>query len=395
MVAKLEGSDPPSRTRRSIYTAHWDHLGRDPALSGDQIFNGAADNASGVAADARNCPRVGQVVPPPKRSIIFLAVTAEEKGLLGAKYYASHPLYPLERTLADINLDVINLWGPTKDLITIGMGNSTLDDMLVEIAKRYGRTVGPDANPEKGYYFRSDHFEFAKQGVPALDPKGGREYIGKSADFGQKKLDEYTANDYHKVSDEVKPDWDLNGAARMPSCWSSWVIESPRRKNTPNGSLPASSAPSERRCSRRPNHEGSGGGRVMRGTYGRWVSLALVVAAVAVAAPPGWIFGTVGSLRPSTPSRTVLRSSPCGRSGGRLNSCSSAPIWPSLRCCSSSASCGWPARAATGGGGSRYSRWDIRFARSCGFAGAIYRLCRAIAAIALKSRRRCSRVRGR
>ena len=113
-----------------------------------------------------------RVSPPPKRSILFLAVTAEEKGLLGAKYYAAHPLYPLERTLADINLDVINLWGPTKDLISIGMGHSTLDDMLVEIAKQHGRTVGPDANPEKGYYYRSDHFEFAKQGVPALDPEG-------------------------------------------------------------------------------------------------------------------------------------------------------------------------------------------------------------------------------
>jgi Zn-dependent M28 family amino/carboxypeptidase len=97
-------------------------------------------------------------------------------------------------------------------LISIGKGNSTLDDMLVEIAQAHGRTVGPDANPEKGYYFRSDHFEFAKQGVPALDPKGGREYLGKPADFGQKKLDEYTAKDYHKLSDEVKPDWDLTGA---------------------------------------------------------------------------------------------------------------------------------------------------------------------------------------
>ena len=139
-------------------------------------------------------------------------MTAEEKGLLGAKYYAAHPLYPLERTLADINLDVINLWGPTKDMISIGMGNSTLDDLLVEIAQEHGRTVAPDADPEKGYYFRSDHFEFAKQGVPALDPKGGRQYIGKSADFGQRKQDEYTAKDYHKVSDEVKPDWDLAGA---------------------------------------------------------------------------------------------------------------------------------------------------------------------------------------
>ena len=124
----------------------------------------------------------------------------------------THPLYPLERTLADINLDVINLWGPTTDIISIGMGQTTLDDLLVDIAGRRGRTVAPDADPEKGYYYRSDHFEFAKRGVPALDPKGGRQFAGKSADFGKLKQDEYTAKDYHKPSDEVKPDWDLSGA---------------------------------------------------------------------------------------------------------------------------------------------------------------------------------------
>jgi Zn-dependent M28 family amino/carboxypeptidase len=212
VIARIEGADPALKNEAMIYTAHWDHLGRDPALKGDQIYNGAADNASGVASILEMARALAQAQPAPKRSILFLAVTAEEKGLLGAKYYAAHPLYPLERTLADINLDVINLWGPTQDLISIGMGNSTLDDLLVEIAREHGRTVGPDADPEKGYYFRSDHFEFAKQGVPALDPKGGRQYIGKSADFGQRKQDEYTAKDYHKVSDEVKPDWDLSGA---------------------------------------------------------------------------------------------------------------------------------------------------------------------------------------
>jgi Zn-dependent M28 family amino/carboxypeptidase len=213
VIAKLEGSDPALKNEVVIYTAHWDHLGRDPALKGDQIFNGAADNASGVASVLQMAKALAAIRPAPKRTIIFLAVTAEEKGLLGAKYYATHPLYPLERTLADINLDVINLWGPTKDLISIGMGNSTLDDLLVEVAREHGRTVLPDADPEKGYYFRSDHFEFAKQGVPALDPKGGRDYIGKSADFGKQTQDEYTAKDYHKVSDEVKPGWDLSGAA--------------------------------------------------------------------------------------------------------------------------------------------------------------------------------------
>jgi len=212
VIARIEGSDPALKNETVIYTAHWDHLGRDPALQGDQIYNGAADNASGVASILEIAHALCQVKPAPKRSIVFLAVTAEEKGLLGAKYYAAHPLYPLERTLADINLDGINLWGPTKDIISIGKGNSTLDDLLVEIAAANGRTVSPDADPEKGYYFRSDHFEFAKQGVPALYPDGGREYIGKSADFGKRKQDEYTAKDYHKVTDEVKPDWDLSGA---------------------------------------------------------------------------------------------------------------------------------------------------------------------------------------
>jgi Zn-dependent M28 family amino/carboxypeptidase len=213
VIARLEGSDPALKNEFVIYTAHWDHLGRDSSLAGDQIFNGAADNASGVAGVLEIARALSQIKPPPRRSILFLAVTAEEKGLLGAKYYASHPLYPLERTLADINLDVINLWGVTEDVISIGMGHSTLDDLLLEIVKEQGRTVAADADPEKGYYFRSDHFEFAKQGVPALDPKGGRRYKGKSADFGKHKQDEYTAKDYHKVSDAVKPDWDLSGAA--------------------------------------------------------------------------------------------------------------------------------------------------------------------------------------
>ncbi len=213
VIARLEGSDPKLKDEYLVYTAHWDHLGRDPARQGDQIFNGAADNASGVAAVLEIARAFTWIDPAPRRSILFLSVTAEEQGLLGAKFYASHPLYPLERTLADINLDVINLWGPTTDIISIGMGQTTLDDRLVEIAGRRGRTVLPDADPAKGYYFRSDHFEFARKGVPAIDPKGGRQYAGRSADFGKQKQDEYTAKDYHKPSDEVKPDWDLAGAA--------------------------------------------------------------------------------------------------------------------------------------------------------------------------------------
>ncbi len=212
VVAKLEGADPKSKDEYVVYTAHWDHLGRDPKLAGDQIYNGAADNASGVAAILEVARGFSRLKQPPKRSILFLAVTAEEKGLLGAKYYAAHPLYPLTKTLADLNMDVINLWGRTKDVVSVGLGNTTLDDLLTGAAASQGRVVAPDPEPEKGMFYRSDHFEFAKQGVPALNLKGGMTYLGRPADYGKAKRDEYTQKDYHKVSDEVKPDWDLSGA---------------------------------------------------------------------------------------------------------------------------------------------------------------------------------------
>jgi Zn-dependent M28 family amino/carboxypeptidase len=212
VVGKLQGTDPKLRDEYVVYTAHWDHLGKDETLKGDQIFNGAADNASGVAA-LLEIARASYELPRCRRSFLFLAVTAEEKGLLGAKFYATHPLYPLEKTVADINMDVMNLWGRTEDVTSVGYGNSTLDDVLTTLARARGRTVGPDAEPEKGMFYRSDHFEFAKLGVPALDPKAGTLYRGKPADYGIAKRAEYTAKDYHKPSDEVKDDWDLSGAA--------------------------------------------------------------------------------------------------------------------------------------------------------------------------------------
>ncbi len=213
VVAKLEGSDAKLKDEYVIYTAHWDHMGRDPKLQGDQIFNGALDNASGTAGLLELAEAFSKLRPAPKRSVLFLAVTAEEKGLLGAKYYAENPLYPLERALADINMDGVNQWGRTKDVVIIGYGNSTLDDVLDEAVSAQGRVVKPDAEPEKGFFYRSDHFEFAKQGVPALYTDEGTEFIGKPDGYGMEKRKEYTERDYHKVSDEVKPDWDLSGAA--------------------------------------------------------------------------------------------------------------------------------------------------------------------------------------
>ncbi|HEU4629796.1 MAG TPA: M28 family metallopeptidase [Gemmatimonadaceae bacterium] len=210
VVAKLEGG--ARKDEYVIYTAHWDHLGRDSTLQGDQIYNGAADNATGTAGLLEVAQAFTQLPEPPARSVLFLAVTAEEKGLVGAKYYAEHPLYPLARTAADVNMDILNQWGRTSDLTVIGLGNSTLDDVLTRVLAAEQRTVRPDAEPEKGFYYRSDHFEFAKQGVPALYVESGIDYVGKPPGYGMEKRDHYTETDYHKPSDEVKPDWDLSGA---------------------------------------------------------------------------------------------------------------------------------------------------------------------------------------
>ncbi len=212
VLAKLEGSDPKKKDEYIIYTAHWDHLGKDEKRKGDQIFNGAIDNASGTAGLLEIAQAFTRLQSPPKRSILFLSVTAEEKGLLGSKYYAENPLYPLSKTVADINMDGLNQWGRTRDIILVGLGNSTLDDVVKDVAQKQGRIVKPDAEPEKGFFYRSDHFEFAKQGVPALDPDSGIDYIGKPPEYGKQKRDEYTEKDYHNVSDEIKPDWDLLGA---------------------------------------------------------------------------------------------------------------------------------------------------------------------------------------
>src|SRR5688572_9225710 len=210
VIGKIEGSE--KKDEYVVYSAHWDHLGRDPKLQGDQIFNGALDNASGIASMIEIAEAFTKLGTPPKRSILFLAVTAEEKGLLGAKHYAENPLYPLNQTLANINMDGVNQWGRTKDITMVGDDNSTLIDLLREVSKMQNRVVNPDPEPEKGFYYRSDHFEFAKQGVPALYTDSGIDYIGKDAGFSKQKRDEYTAKDYHKVSDDIKPDWDLAGA---------------------------------------------------------------------------------------------------------------------------------------------------------------------------------------
>jgi Zn-dependent M28 family amino/carboxypeptidase len=212
VLGKIEGSDPALRDQYVVYSAHWDHLGVGAPVKGDKIYNGALDNASGVSSLLEIARAFTTVDPKPKRSILILMVTAEEQGLLGSQYYSITPVYPLAKTLANINIDGVNQWGRTGDVTVVGMGASDLDDYLRDAAAEQGRTLRPDPEPEKGFYYRSDHFNFAKQGVPALYTDTGVEFIGKPAAYGQQKRDEYTDNDYHAPSDEVKPDWDLSGA---------------------------------------------------------------------------------------------------------------------------------------------------------------------------------------
>jgi Zn-dependent M28 family amino/carboxypeptidase len=210
VVALRPGVHPTKKNEFLVLSAHWDHLGKDPSRADDPIFNGALDNASGTLALLELGKALAKLEP--ERSILFLAVTAEEKGLLGSKYYAAHPLYPLAKTVANINMDGLNPLGRTLDVVSIGLGFSTLDEVLATEAALQGRRVEPDSEPEKGRYFRSDHFSFVKQGVPALYAESGIDYRGRPAGWGEAQRDRYTAEDYHKPSDEMRDDWDMSGA---------------------------------------------------------------------------------------------------------------------------------------------------------------------------------------
>ena len=212
VIARLPGSDPALAGEYVLYTAHWDHFGVGVPVNGDRIYNGALDNASGTGALIEMARAYTKLAPKPKRSIVFLAVTAEEQGLLGSEYYATHPVYPLSKTLAVINMDSMNIHGRVADMTVVGLGNSELDDYVTAAAKEFGRTVKPDPAPERGGYYRSDHFPFAKQGVPALNAGGGSAYIGKPADYSAQIREQYTSKHYHQPSDEYSSAWNLEGA---------------------------------------------------------------------------------------------------------------------------------------------------------------------------------------
>ena len=195
-----------------IYMAHWDHLGRDDSLQDDKIFNGALDNASGIATLLELAEAFSSLETAPERSIIFMATTAEEQGLLGSAYYADNPIYPPKKTVAAINIDGVNIWGPMRDVTVIGHGFSELDDYVEEAARLQQRVVRPDPEPEKGYYFRSDHFTLAKRGIPALFTDAGVDSIEHGEEWSRAQRADYTAERYHKPSDEFDPKWDLAGA---------------------------------------------------------------------------------------------------------------------------------------------------------------------------------------
>ncbi len=210
VIALLPGADRADEC--IIYMAHWDHFGIDPALEEDQIYNGALDNATGTAALIELAEAFKKLESPPSRSIIFLATAAEEQGLLGSKYYATHPVYPLAKTVAAINMDSLNIYGKMKDITIIGYGNSELDDYVEAAAAEQGRKVRPNPTPEKGFFYRSDHFPFAKQGIPALYTTSGNDHVEHGEDWTLAKKEKYAAENYHKPSDEFDPNWDLSGA---------------------------------------------------------------------------------------------------------------------------------------------------------------------------------------
>ena len=212
VLGRLPGTTRPDETL--IYSAHWDHFGiKPPDATGDRILNGAVDNATGVAA-LLELGRLFGSAPRTARTIVFMATTAEERGLLGAEYYAANPLYPLETTVADINMDILGVYGPTRDVSTFG---ETQNDLLAELtaaAKAQGRTYTPDPAPEAGHFFRSDHFQLSKRGVPAMSFSPGDDLINGGAAAGRAHREDYFAHRYHQAGDEWTPSMDFHGEAQ-------------------------------------------------------------------------------------------------------------------------------------------------------------------------------------
>ena len=216
-LAKLPGTTRPDEV--VIYMGHWDHFGTDPSLEGDQVYNGAVDNASGIATIAEISEAFTMLDPGPERTVVFWGTTAEEQGLLGSGYYAENPVYPLNKTVAAINIDALPINGATHDYTIIGFGNSELDGYAVRANTLIDRVVKPNPEPEKGSFYRSDHFPLAKQGVPAHYGGAGHDNIEHGEEWSRAQSDAWTADKYHQVTDEYSPDWDLGGAMQDIAVW--------------------------------------------------------------------------------------------------------------------------------------------------------------------------------
>ena len=215
VVAIYRGIDPTLKNEYVVYSAHWDHLGIRPDQSGDNIYNGAADNATGVAGLLAVAKAYTSLGIKPKRSILFIATTAEEQGLLGAEFYIRNPLVPIAQTAANINLDLMNVHGVTTDITPMGAERSTIGVAIEELAKENQLIISTDAHPEQGFFYRSDHFPFAKAGIPAVNFDPGTKFVGHSDKWAEEQTQDFRRNRYHQPSDEYSPNWNFSGMVQQ------------------------------------------------------------------------------------------------------------------------------------------------------------------------------------
>lgn len=249
VVGIVRGSDPVLRDEYVSFTAHWDHFGIGPVVNGDSIYNGALDNASGTA-DLLAVARAAAAGAAPRRSLLFVFVTAEESGLLGSKFFAENPTVPLERIVANLNVDGGNLLGRSRDLRVLGDNKSSLGPSLRSFVRPRGMRLSADEHPERGYFYRSDHFSFAKAGIPAVSIAAGLDYVGRPAGWGAQQQEDYTAHRYHQPSDAYRPDFDLTGAVQLSEIvlgFGRWIANAPR--------APTWNADAEFRSARKPISE--------------------------------------------------------------------------------------------------------------------------------------------
>lgn len=249
VVGVIEGSDPEARREHLLLTAHWDHLGIGPAVDGDSIYNGALDNASGTA-DLLAIARQLAQGPRPKRSVMIAFVTAEESGLLGSEFLGMNPLVPTEDIVANLNVDGGNVLGETRDLTVLGDTKSSLGPAIARLLEPRGMTLSPDAFPERGFFYRSDHFSLAKVGIPSVSIGEGDDFVGRAREWGNQQAEDYTTKRYHQPGDEFDPSWDLRGAVQLSTIileftrrladsreWPTWNADAEFRRSTPKRTM--------------------------------------------------------------------------------------------------------------------------------------------------------------